>query len=98
MFGFVTYVFPETVKVILAKGNPHYVCDAHVLVKLYKERNKHGDRKNGDRGEQYARYLFSSYNVDSKDYDLCPAPRLFQNAEPKGYHAKVLEFLNQLII
>lgn len=38
-------------------------------------------RKNGDRGEQYARYLLPSYNVDSKDYDLCPAPRLFQNAE-----------------
>jgi hypothetical protein len=54
------------------------------LVKLYKERNKHGDRKNGDRGEQYARYLLSSFNVDSKDYDLCPAPRLFQNAKPKG--------------
>lgn len=81
MFGFVTYVFPETVKVILAKGNPHYVCGARVLVKPYKERNKHGDRKNGDRGEQYARYLLPSYNVDSKDYDLCPAPRLFQNAE-----------------
>ncbi|XP_028118787.1 zinc finger CCCH domain-containing protein 22-like [Camellia sinensis] len=26
MFGFVTFVYPETVKLILAKGNPHFVC------------------------------------------------------------------------
>lgn len=28
MFGFVTFVYPDTVKLILAKGNPHFVCDA----------------------------------------------------------------------
>jgi hypothetical protein len=33
MFGFVTFVYPETVKLILAKGNPHFICDARVLVK-----------------------------------------------------------------
>lgn len=91
MFGFVTYVYPETVKLILAKGNPHYVCGARVLVKPYKERNKHGDRKNGDRGEQYARYLLPSYNVDSKDYDLCPAPRLFQSSELIRRHVEEQE-------
>ncbi|KAL7241893.1 hypothetical protein ACSBR1_014467 [Camellia fascicularis] len=26
MFGFVTFVYPETVKLIIAKGNPHFVC------------------------------------------------------------------------
>ncbi|KAL0386630.1 UNVERIFIED_CONTAM: Zinc finger CCCH domain-containing protein 53 [Sesamum latifolium] len=30
--------YPETVKLILAKGNPHFVCDARVLVKPYKEK------------------------------------------------------------
>lgn len=40
MFGFVTFVFPDTVKTILAKGNPHFVCDARVLVKPYKEKGK----------------------------------------------------------
>uniref|UniRef100_A0A3Q7GN00 RRM domain-containing protein n=1 Tax=Solanum lycopersicum TaxID=4081 RepID=A0A3Q7GN00_SOLLC len=40
MFGFVTFVYPETVKTILAKGNPHFVCDARVLVKPYKEKGK----------------------------------------------------------
>ncbi|KAF2302529.1 hypothetical protein GH714_037409 [Hevea brasiliensis] len=40
MFGFVTFVYPQTVKIILAKGNPHFVCDARVLVKPYKEKGK----------------------------------------------------------
>jgi hypothetical protein len=44
MFGFVTFVYPETVKLILSKGNPHFVCDARVLVKPYKEKGKVLDR------------------------------------------------------
>uniref|UniRef100_A0A0E0R3L2 RRM domain-containing protein n=1 Tax=Oryza rufipogon TaxID=4529 RepID=A0A0E0R3L2_ORYRU len=28
MFGFVTFAYQKTVKLILAKGNPHYICDA----------------------------------------------------------------------
>ncbi|GJN28431.1 hypothetical protein PR202_gb16554 [Eleusine coracana subsp. coracana] len=44
MFGFVTFVYPETVKIILSKGNPHFVCDARVLVKPYKEKGKVPDR------------------------------------------------------
>ncbi|XP_022139051.1 zinc finger CCCH domain-containing protein 53-like isoform X2 [Momordica charantia] len=45
MFGFVTFLYPETVKQILAKGNPHFVCDARVLVKPYKEKGKVPDKK-----------------------------------------------------
>lgn len=44
MFGFVTFVYPETVKQILAKGNPHFVCDSRVLVKPYKEKGKLPDK------------------------------------------------------
>uniref|UniRef100_A0A453KCK7 RRM domain-containing protein n=2 Tax=Aegilops tauschii subsp. strangulata TaxID=200361 RepID=A0A453KCK7_AEGTS len=44
MFGFVTFVYAETVRLILAKGNPHFVCDARVLVKPYKEKGKVPDR------------------------------------------------------
>ncbi|THU67896.1 hypothetical protein C4D60_Mb05t29540 [Musa balbisiana] len=44
MFGFVTFVYPETVKLILAKGNPHFVCDSRVLVKPYKEKGKVPDK------------------------------------------------------
>lgn len=44
MFGFVTFMLPETVKAILAKGNPHFVCDSRVLVKPYKEKGKIPDK------------------------------------------------------
>lgn len=44
MFGFVTFVYPDTVRLILAKGNPHFVCDARVLVKPYKEKGKVPDK------------------------------------------------------
>ncbi|OMO61722.1 hypothetical protein COLO4_33357 [Corchorus olitorius] len=40
MFGFVTFVYAETVKQILAKGNPHFVCGARVLVKPYREKSR----------------------------------------------------------
>ena len=40
MFGFATFVYAETVKAILSKGNPHFMCDARVLVKPYKEKGK----------------------------------------------------------
>lgn len=44
MFGFVTFLYPETVKLILSKGNPHFVCDSRVLVKPYKEKGKIPDK------------------------------------------------------
>ncbi|KAL0301082.1 UNVERIFIED_CONTAM: Zinc finger CCCH domain-containing protein 18 [Sesamum radiatum] len=45
MFGFVTFVSADTVKLILSKGNPHYVCGARVLVKPYREKSKLAERK-----------------------------------------------------
>ncbi|KAL0320861.1 UNVERIFIED_CONTAM: Zinc finger CCCH domain-containing protein 18 [Sesamum radiatum] len=45
MFGFVTFVSADTVKMILSKGNPHYVCGARVLVKPYREKSKLAVRK-----------------------------------------------------
>ena len=44
MFGFVTFVYPETVQKIFAKGNPHFICGARVLVKPYKEKSRPIDR------------------------------------------------------
>ncbi|XP_031490769.1 zinc finger CCCH domain-containing protein 18-like isoform X2 [Nymphaea colorata] len=49
MFGFVTFVYPETVRLILTKGNPHFVCGARVLVKPYREKPRLVDRKYPDR-------------------------------------------------
>ncbi|CAH2053161.1 unnamed protein product [Thlaspi arvense] len=40
MFGFVTFVHSETVRIILARGNPHFICDSRVLVKPYKEKGR----------------------------------------------------------
>ena len=40
MFGFVTFLHSETVRIILARGNPHFICDSRVLVKPYKEKGR----------------------------------------------------------
>ncbi|KAJ8766581.1 hypothetical protein K2173_023828 [Erythroxylum novogranatense] len=51
MFGFVTFESADTVKVVLAKGNPHFVCSARVLVKPYREKTKLLERKYHERIE-----------------------------------------------
>ncbi|XP_022747489.1 zinc finger CCCH domain-containing protein 53-like isoform X2 [Durio zibethinus] len=82
MFGFVTFVYPETVKIILAKGNPHFVCDARVLVKPYKEKGKVPDKK--QQQQQVERGEFSPCGtptgLDSRDpFDLQLGARMFYN-------------------
>ncbi|GLJ51130.1 hypothetical protein SUGI_1088420 [Cryptomeria japonica] len=74
MFGFVTFVYQETVKTILAKGNPHYVCDARVLVKPYREKgSKSVDRK-------YSSYM-TTQNMDIRDCNLhLGPPRLIESS------------------
>lgn len=69
MFGFVTFVYPETVKLILAKGNPHFVCDSRVLVKPYKEKGKIADRKQ----QQF---------MDRSEYSACLSPTGFESRDP----------------
>lgn len=44
MFGFVSFAHPENVKAVLARGNPHFICDSRVLVKPYKEKGKALDK------------------------------------------------------
>lgn len=51
MFGFVTFSSLDTVKMILSKGNPHFVCGARVLVKPYREKTKFFDRKYSEKVE-----------------------------------------------
>ncbi|KAI5083117.1 hypothetical protein GOP47_0002860 [Adiantum capillus-veneris] len=74
MFGFVTFVYPETVKMILAKGNPHYICGARVLVKPYKEKGKHADRKFADR--DYLRFM-AGQSLENRAYEGISGPRFF---------------------
>ncbi|XP_048446277.1 zinc finger CCCH domain-containing protein 53 isoform X1 [Pyrus x bretschneideri] len=84
MFGFVTFVYSETVKIILAKGNPHFVCDSRVLVKPYKEKGKIPDKK--QQHQQFERedyHLCRSLSaIDSREhYDLNPGSRTFYNTQ-----------------
>ncbi|KAL8098320.1 zinc finger CCCH domain-containing protein 53-like [Apium graveolens] len=84
MFGFVTFVYPDTVKLILAKGNPHFVCDARVLVKPYKEKGKVPDKfrkqQHMDRLEFSA--CGSPTGLDLRDpYDLHVEARMLQNSQ-----------------
>ncbi|KAI3969190.1 hypothetical protein MKW92_022846 [Papaver armeniacum] len=72
MFGFVTFVYPETVKLILAKGNPHFVCDAHVLVKPYKEKGKVPDKKQQNQGER-------------GEYSSCTTPTGLESRDPYDF-------------
>ncbi|KAJ0476755.1 putative transcription factor C3H family [Helianthus annuus] len=69
MFGFVTFMLPETVKAILAKGNPHFVCDSRVLVKPYKEKGKIPDKKH-------------QQQIERGDFSGCLSPTALESAEP----------------
>ncbi|KAK8545066.1 hypothetical protein V6N13_066378 [Hibiscus sabdariffa] len=92
MFGFVTFVYPETVKLILAKGNPHFVCDSRVLVKPYKEKGKVQEKKQQqlDRGEYSA--CSSPTPVDSREpFDLHLGTRMFYNTQEMLLQRKLEE-------
>eukprot|EP00262_Sarcandra_glabra_P000810 TRINITY_DN10888_c0_g1_i2.p1 TRINITY_DN10888_c0_g1~~TRINITY_DN10888_c0_g1_i2.p1 ORF type:complete len:690 (+),score=98.12 TRINITY_DN10888_c0_g1_i2:43-2070(+) len=101
MFGFVTFVYPETVKLILAKGNPHFVCDARVLVKPYKEKGKVPDKKQQQQ-QQLERGEFSACStptgLDSRDpFDLQLGARMFYNSHDAIIRRKEQADLQQAI-
>ncbi|XP_022745031.1 zinc finger CCCH domain-containing protein 53-like isoform X2 [Durio zibethinus] len=79
MFGFVTFVYPETVKIILAKGNPHFVCDARVLVKPYKEKGKVLDKKQQQQQQQ----------VERGEYSPCVTPTGLDSRDPFDHGARM---------
>ncbi|KAL6315140.1 hypothetical protein AAG906_035348 [Vitis piasezkii] len=66
MFGFVTFDSSDTVKSILAKGSPHYVCGARVLVKPYREKPRTGDRKYSEKFESSMYYPLQYADMDSE--------------------------------
>ncbi|KAJ4791423.1 RNA-binding domain CCCH-type zinc finger protein [Rhynchospora pubera] len=45
MFGFVTFVYPETVQLVLSSSHPHYIGSSRILVKPYKEKSKVNERR-----------------------------------------------------
>ncbi|GMI84145.1 hypothetical protein like AT3G51950 [Hibiscus trionum] len=80
MFGFVTFVYPETVKLILAKGNPHFVCDSRVLVKPYKEKGKVQEKK--------------QQQLERGEYSACSSPTPVESREPFDLHLGSRMFYN----
>lgn len=83
MFGFVTFVYPETVKIILAKGNPHFVCDARVLVKPYKEKGKVPDK-----------YRKQQQQVERGEFSPCGTPTGLDSRDPFDLHLGARMFYN----
>ncbi|KAK7323461.1 hypothetical protein VNO77_26935 [Canavalia gladiata] len=96
MFGFVTFVYPETVKLILSKGNPHFVCDARVLVKPYKEKGKVPDKYRKQQQQQVDRGEFSPCGtptgLDARDpFDLQVGGRMYYNTQDMLWRRKLEE-------
>ncbi|BAU00670.1 Zinc finger CCCH domain-containing protein [Vigna angularis] len=75
MFGFVTFVYPETVRLILSKGNPHFICDSRVLVKPYKEKGKVPDKRQHQQQQ-----------LERGDLSPCLSPSGFGSKEPYDFH------------
>ncbi|KAK6934553.1 RNA recognition motif domain [Dillenia turbinata] len=75
MFGFVTFENSETVRTILSKGNPHFVCGARVLVKPYREKSKLIDRKFQDKFDPPMFYPGCHVGMD---YELRSTPRGYE--------------------
>ncbi|GMP52224.1 hypothetical protein CsSME_00018130 [Camellia sinensis var. sinensis] len=78
MFGFVTFANADTVKMILLKGNPHYVCGARVLVKPYREKSKLFDRKYLEKMEPLMRYGSHFTDMDSDLHSRWESSRMLR--------------------
>ncbi|KAF5949482.1 hypothetical protein HYC85_011475 [Camellia sinensis] len=78
MFGFVTFANADTVKMILLKGNPHYVCGARVLVKPYREKSKLFDRKYLEKMEPLMHYGSHFTDMDSDLHSRWESSRMLR--------------------
>ncbi|KAK6149386.1 hypothetical protein DH2020_016911 [Rehmannia glutinosa] len=78
MYGFVTFVSSDTVKLILSKGNPHFVCTARVLVKPYREKSKLVERKHLEKFDHPMYYHSHPIDIDSELQTGWESSRLFR--------------------
>ncbi|CAA3013136.1 zinc finger CCCH domain-containing 18-like isoform X1 [Olea europaea subsp. europaea] len=78
MFGFVTFVSADTVKLILSKGNPHYVCGARVLVKPYREKSKLVERKYLEKLEHPMHYHSHHFGINSELQERWESSRMIR--------------------
>ncbi|KAM7498418.1 hypothetical protein LguiA_022832 [Lonicera macranthoides] len=94
MFGFVTFIYAETVKQILAKGNPHFVCGARVLVKPYREKSRLVDRKYAEKVQHPMCYASQFLDAETELHSM---PRVCENSrllrkQLIEEHEQLLEF------
>lgn len=80
MFGFVTFANADTVRTILSKGNPHYVCGARVLVKPYREKSKLIERKYPDKFDPSMFYGSYYADLDSELHPRYESSRFLRKA------------------
>ncbi|GFZ05041.1 CCCH-type zinc fingerfamily protein with RNA-binding domain-containing protein [Actinidia rufa] len=85
MFGFVTFVSADTVKMILSRGNPHYVCGARVLVKPYREKSKLFDRKYSENFELQRNHNTHYADMDSELLTRWKSSRLLRKPFMEDY-------------
>ncbi|KAJ0230050.1 Zinc finger CCCH domain-containing protein 18 [Hirschfeldia incana] len=82
MFGFVTFVYTKTVKLILAKGNPHFICGARVLVKPYREKSRSSrylDNNKPLHGMRYgSQYIDRDLEMNTLPPQVCQSSRLMR--------------------
>ncbi|XP_010035440.2 zinc finger CCCH domain-containing protein 18 isoform X1 [Eucalyptus grandis] len=95
MFGFVTFVFAETAKQVLAKGNPHFICNARVLVKPYKEKSRLFDRRYMEKMQNLT-FNYNQHLIEGET-DIQSMPRSCDNSrflrkEVIQEHETALEF------
>ncbi|KAJ0973636.1 hypothetical protein J5N97_015601 [Dioscorea zingiberensis] len=81
MFGFVSFLYPETVRLVLDKGPPHFICGSRVLAKPYKEKPKLIDRKYSEKIEHpiYQPSLFFEMDPESNSMPV-PVPSFYNNS------------------
>ncbi|ONK70814.1 uncharacterized protein A4U43_C04F1810 [Asparagus officinalis] len=70
MFGFVSFIYPETVNMILMKRNPHYICGARVLVKPYREKSRVFDRNYMEKIKSSLYYPSHYFDADQEIHSM----------------------------
>ncbi|GER32856.1 RNA binding protein [Striga asiatica] len=92
MFGFVTFLSAETVRLILSKGNPHYVCGARVLVKPYREKSKLVEKKYLEKFDHAVYYHPHPADIDQQHQTSWESSRMFRRQLMEEHeHAMELE-------
>ncbi|KAL0924780.1 hypothetical protein M5K25_005637 [Dendrobium thyrsiflorum] len=93
MFGFVSFVYPETVSKILMKRVPHYISGSRVLVKPYREKSRMVDRIHAEQIKSPIYYPLHCVDFDSEPQAL---PREFESSSALKMHFEEQDKLLEL--